>query len=183
MLKIEYISIAELIPYAGNAKEHPKRQIEQIAESIRQFGFNDPCAIDENSVLIEGHGRLFAARLLGMDKVPCIRLEGLTEQQKRAYTLVHNQLTMNTGFDMDQLEIELNSITDFDMSVFDFNLEPFVLEDIESVEGYDEENDDREYFESAFAFPVEHKKQIVSYLKKHKAEITEQIISEACDES
>ena len=110
MLTIEYMSIADLKPYAGNAKEHPKKQVEQIAESIKEFGFNDPVAIDENGTIIEGHGRVLAAGLLGMDTVPVIRLEGLTDEQKRAYTLVHNQLTMNSGFDLKTLEIELQGI-------------------------------------------------------------------------
>ena len=181
-LKIEYIDISELSEYQGNAKEHPKKQVEQIAESIRQFGFNDPIAIDENGTIIEGHGRLLAARLLAMDKVPCIRLEGLTDEQKRAYTLVHNQLTMNTGFDIQQLEIELDSITNIDMGVFEFSLpEMFSIDDIEPIDGFDAENDNREFFESAFTFPTAHKKEITSYLRKHKGEITQKIIENAID--
>ena len=182
MLKIEYMSIADLAPYEGNAKLHPKKQVEQIAESIRQFGFNDPIAIDENNMLIEGHGRLLAAQMLGMDSLPVIRLEGLTDEQKRAYTLVHNQLTMNSGFDIEQLQIELDSITSIDMERFDFEMpEMFSLESITPVQGYDADNDDREYFESAFTFPTAYKKQITSYLRKHKQEITESIIKGACE--
>ena len=181
-LKIEYIAISELSEYSGNAKLHPKEQVEQIAESIRQFGFNDPIAIDENNMLIEGHGRLLAARSLGMDTVPVIRLDGLTDEQKRAYTLVHNQLTMNSGFDIEQLQIELDSIVSIDMGRFDFEMpEMFSLESITPVQGYDADNDDREYFESAFTFPTAYKKQIVSYLLKHKQEITESIIKGACE--
>ena len=182
MLKIEYMSIADLAPYSGNAKLHPKKQIQQIAESIMQFGFNDPIAIDENSTIIEGHGRLLAAQLLAMDEVPVIRLTGLTDEQKRAYTLVHNQLTMNSGFDIEQLQIELDNITSIDMQTFDFEMpEMFSLDEITPVQGYDADNDDREYFESAFTFPTAHKKQIVSYLRKHKQEITESIIKGACE--
>lgn len=182
MLTIEYMSIADLKPYAGNAKEHPKKQVEQIAESIKEFGFNDPIAIDENGTIIEGHGRVLAAGLLGMDTVPVIRLEGLTDEQKRAYTLVHNQLTMNSGFDIEQLQIELDSIVSIDMERFDFEMpEMFSLDEITPVQGYDADNDDREYFESAFTFPTAYKKQIVSYLRKHKQEITERIIKGACE--
>lgn len=182
MLKIEYMSIANLAPYEGNAKEHPEKQVEQIAESIRRFGFNDPIAVDENNVIIEGHGRLLAAQMLGMDTVPVIRLDGLTDEQKHAYTLVHNQLTMNSGFDIEQLQIELDSITSIDMEQFDFEMpEMFSLEDITPVQGYDAENDEREYFESAFTFPTAYKKQIVSYLRKHKQEIIESIIKGACE--
>ena len=182
MLTIEYMSIADLKPYTGNAKEHPKKQVEQIAESIKEFGFNDPIAIDENGTSIEGHGRVLAAGLLGMDSLPVIRLEGLTDEQKRAYTLVHNQLTMNSGFDIEQLQIELGSITSIDMERFEFEMpEMFSLDDITPVQGYDADNDDREYFESAFTFPTAYKKQIVSYLRKHKQEITESIIKGACE--
>lgn len=182
MLKIEYMSIADLAPYDGNAKLHPKKQVEQIAESIKEFGFNDPIAIDENGTIIEGHGRLLAAQMLGMDSLPVIRLDGLTDEQKRAYTLVHNQLTMNSCFDIEQLQIELDSITSIDMERFDFEMpEMFSLESITPVQGYDADNDEREYFESAFTFPTAYKKQIVSYLRKHKQEITESIIKGACE--
>lgn len=180
MLTIEYMSIADLKPYAGNAKEHPKKQVEQIAESIKEFGFNDPIAIDENGTIIEGHGRVLAAQLLAMDTVPVIRLDGLTDEQRRAYTLVHNQLTMNSRFDIEQLQIELDSIVSIDMGRFDFEMpEMFSLEEITPVQGYDADNDDREYFESAFTFPTEYKKQIVSYLRKNKERITQEIINSA----
>lgn len=182
MLKIEYISVADINPYSGNAKLHPQNQIEQIAESIKQFGFNDPIAIDENNVIIEGHGRLLAAQLLCIDTVPVVKLDSLTDEQKRAYTLVHNQLTMNSGFDIEKLQVELESITSISMDAFEFQMpEMFNLEDITPVSGYDADNDDREYFESAFTFPTAYKKQIISYLRKHKQEITEEIIKGACE--
>ena len=102
-MKIEKIKVSEIIPYEDNAKLHPERQIEQIRSSILEFGFNDPIAIDENNVVIEGNGRLMAIKDLGYKEVDCIRIEGLTEDQKRAYILVHNQLTMNSGFDIEIL--------------------------------------------------------------------------------
>lgn len=128
MLKIEYLSVADLIPYTGNVKEHPKKQVEQIAESIREFGFCDPVAISGDNIIIEGHGRVLAAQLLKMDKVPVIRLDGLTDEQRRAYTLVHNQLTMNTGFDLSSLEIELQGITGIDMGKYSFSIPEIQLE-------------------------------------------------------
>lgn len=183
MLKIEYMSIDDLAPYDGNAKLHPQKQVEQIAESIKEFGFNDPIAIDENGTIIEGHGRVLAAQMLGMDNVPVIRLDGLTDEQKRAYTLVHNQLTMNSGFDIEQLQIELGSITSIDMDTFEFEIpEMFSMDDIREMQGYDEETSDKEWFESAFTFPVKYKKQIISYLRKHKAEIVDDIIKGACED-
>ena len=122
-MKIEKIKVDEIIPYADNAKLHPERQIEQIRSSILEFGFNDPIAIDENNVVIEGNGRLMAIKDLGFKEVDCIRIEGLTEDQKRAYILVHNQLTMNTGFDIDILNRELEKIKDIDMTQFDFEID------------------------------------------------------------
>lgn len=119
-MKIEYVSADKLIPYKKNVKLHPKSQIEQIKKSIAEFGMNDPIAVwGKNNVVIEGHGRLIACKELGMDKVPIIRLDGLTDEQRRAYTLVHNKLTMNTGFDMAKLDEELAKIS-LSMSEFGF---------------------------------------------------------------
>lgn len=134
-MKIEKIKVDEIIPYADNAKLHPERQIEQIRSSILEFGFNDPIAIDENNVVIEGNGRLMAIKDLGFKEVDCIRIEGLTEEQKRAYILVHNQLTMNTGFDIDILNRELEKIKGIDMKQFDFELDIDFDTDIDTGEG------------------------------------------------
>lgn len=134
-MKIEKIKVDEIIPYADNAKLHPERQIEQIRSSILEFGFNDPIAIDENNVVIEGNGRLMAIKDLGFKEVDCIRIEGLTEDQKRAYILVHNQLTMNTGFDIDILNRELEKIKGIDMKQFDFELDIDFDTDIDTGDG------------------------------------------------
>ena len=134
-MKIEKIKVDEIIPYADNAKLHPERQIEQIRSSILEFGFNDPIAIDENNVVIEGNGRLMAIKDLGFKEVDCIRIEGLTEDQKRAYILVHNQLTMNTGFDIDILNKELEKIKGIDMTQFDFELNIDFDNDIDTGDG------------------------------------------------
>lgn len=119
-MKIEVLPIESLKPYEYNAKIHTPAQIAQIAASIQEFGNNDPIAIDEHGMVIEGHGRLLALKSLGYTEVEVIRLEGLTEDQKRAYILVHNKLTMNTGFDYNILDAELARITEIDMSAFDF---------------------------------------------------------------
>ncbi len=134
-MKIEKIKVDEIIPYADNAKLHPERQVEQIKASILEFGFNDPIAIDENNVVIEGNGRLMAIKDLGFEEVDCIRIEGLTEDQKRAYILVHNQLTMNTGFDIDILNRELEKIKGIDMKQFDFELDIDFDTDIDTGDG------------------------------------------------
>lgn len=113
----------EITPYEFNAKEHPREQIEQIKKSIEEFGNNDPIAVDENGVIIEGHGRLMALKELGAKEADVIVLKGLTEEQKNAYRLVHNKLTMNSDFDLRVLEQELEKIKDYDMEALGFNFE------------------------------------------------------------
>lgn len=120
-LQVEVIDINALIPYENNAKLHPQEQIDQIANSIKEFGNNDPIAVDENNVIIEGHGRLLALQQLGYEEVEIIRLSHLTEEQRKAYTLVHNKLTMNSGFDMDLLIEELKEIENIDMDSLGFD--------------------------------------------------------------
>lgn len=132
-MKIETIDINEVIPYENNAKIHTYEQIEQIKKSILEFGNNDPIAIDKNNVVIEGHGRLLALKELGYKEVEVIKLGHLTDEQRKAYTLIHNKLTMNTGFDLDILMSELESIDIIDMEEFDFEI---AIDDVdyESVE-------------------------------------------------
>lgn len=120
-LKIEYLPLEQLKPYVNNAKLHPAEQVEQIKKSIEKFGFDDPIAIWGDGTVIEGHGRLIAATEMGLEEVPVIRLDHLTDEQRRAYTLVHNKLTMNSGFDPDMLELELESIDELDMEMFGFD--------------------------------------------------------------
>lgn len=129
-LQVEYVSIDDIKTYENNAKLHPAEQIEQIKESIKEFGFNDPIAVDENNVIIEGHGRYIACTELGIKEVPIIRLEGLDEEHKKAYMLVHNKLTMNTDFDIELLNDELENIFDIDMSKFDFEIEDIDLDSL-----------------------------------------------------
>ena len=128
-LKVEYIPINEITPYENNAKIHTEEQIEQIKKSIEEFGMNDPIGIwSKDNIIIEGHGRLLACKELGMTEVPVIRLDDLTNDQRKAYTLIHNQTTMNTGFDLDILNEELQNI-ELDMS--DFGFDDIELDDIE----------------------------------------------------
>lgn len=122
-MKIESVKLSEITPYERNAKKHPQRQIEQIKKSITDFGNNDPIAVDENGMIIEGHGRYEALKQLGVQYTEVIRLTGLTEEQKRAYVLVHNKLTMNTGFDPELLRRELESIASIDLGDFDLQID------------------------------------------------------------
>lgn len=120
--------ISEVIPYENNAKEHPREQIEQLKKSIQEFGNNDPIAIDENNVIVEGHGRLLALQELGFEEVECIILSGLSEEQKNAYRIIHNQLTMNSGWDMEKLKSELSTIS---LDMHELGLSEEMLDELE----------------------------------------------------
>ena len=134
-LKIEYVPINSINPYENNAKLHPKEQIEQIKKSMQEFGNIDPIGI-WNGEIVEGHGRYLAAKALQFETVPVIRLDELTDEQRKAYALVHNKLTMNSDFDLDILSDELDKIFDIDMSDFGFDLS---LDDEEPQEVVEDE--------------------------------------------
>jgi ParB-like chromosome segregation protein Spo0J len=113
-----------LIPYINNARTHPDEQVTQIASSIKEFGFNQPILIDADDGVIAGHGRLLAAKKLELKKVPCIRLEHLSESQKKAYILADNRIALNSGWDFEMLKMEVEDIKDnFDLKNFGFNRE------------------------------------------------------------
>ena len=144
-LKIEYVSKEELQPYANNAKIHTGEQVEQIKRSIEEFGFNDPIAVWHDNEVIEGHGRLLAVMEMDdIDTVPIIRLDDLTDEHRRAYMLVHNQLTLNTGYDFVLLQEELDTILSVDMTEFGFALEQ--IDDIDDIGDLlaDKEEDEEE---------------------------------------
>ena len=134
-LMIEYVPIGSIKPYKNNAKLHPKEQIEQIKKSMQEFGNIDPIGI-WNGEIVEGHGRYLAAKALQFETVPVIRLDELTDEQRKAYALVHNKLTMNSDFDLDILSDELDKIFDIDMSDFGFDLS---LDDEEPQEVVEDE--------------------------------------------
>lgn len=119
-MKIEKMKISDIKEYKKNAKLHPQWQIDQIIKSIEEFGFNDPIAVDEKNIIIEGHGRFEAIKQIGYKEVEIIKLEHLSEEQKKAYILAHNKLTMNTEFDIELLDLELFEIEVIDMADFGF---------------------------------------------------------------
>ena len=121
-LKIEYVDINSIKPYEKNAKLHPQEQIEQIKKSIEQFGMDDPIGIWKDEI-VEGHGRLIACKELGYTEVPIIRLDHLTDEERKAYTLAHNKLTMNSDFDINLLNEELGNFDTIDMSNFGFDID------------------------------------------------------------
>lgn len=105
-LKVVYRAVSELIPYARNARTHSDEQVARIAASIKEFGRTNPILIDGSKGIIAGHGRVLAARKLGLEKVPTIELSGLTEAQKRAYILADNRLALDAGWDEEMLKLE-----------------------------------------------------------------------------
>lgn len=122
---IENVPIGKLKAYDSNARTHSPEQVAQIAASMVEFGFTNPVLIDKRGTIVAGHGRVEAARSLGLEEVPCIRLEHLTEDQVRAYCLADNKLALNAGWNMDTLAAELKGLeaVGFDMSLTGFSPE------------------------------------------------------------
>lgn len=113
-LNVRMLDVEKLIPYARNARTHSPAQVQQIASSIKEFGWTNPMLVDGENGIIAGHGRLAAAQLLGLKRVPVIELSGLSEAQKRAYILADNKLALNAGWDMEMLTVELEELRDLD---------------------------------------------------------------------
>lgn len=141
---LESISIDALIPYARNSRTHSDAQVAQIAASIKEFGFTNPVLIDEDGGIIAGHGRTLAARKLGLDEVPCLRLSYLSEAQKKAYVIADNKLALNAGWDDEMLKVELSELKDleFDLSLIGFDADELAnLLEPEQVEGLTDEDE------------------------------------------
>ena len=115
--KHKIIKTSDLISYINNSRTHSEEQVNQVAASIKEFGFTSPVLIDEQGGLIAGHGRVMAAKKLGLDEVPCITLAGLTEAQKKAYIIADNQLPLNAGWDLDKLKLEVETLQELDFDV------------------------------------------------------------------
>jgi len=144
MLTIDYRKTGELIPYINNSRTHSDQQVQQVAASIKEFGFTNPILIDEDSGIIAGHGRLQAAQMMGMDEVPTITLEGLTEAQRKAYVIADNQLALNAGWDLDALKVELERLGELDFDIdllgFDDDMLAGLMEE-EPAEGLTDEDE------------------------------------------
>tara|TARA_R110000796_G_scaffold39851_2_gene99086 strand:- start:505 stop:1152 length:648 start_codon:yes stop_codon:yes gene_type:complete len=121
--KIERRKVDDLIPYARNARTHSDEQVAQLAASIKEWGWTTPVLIDEDGEIIAGHGRVMAARKLGIEEVPTMTATGWTKAQKQAYVLADNQLPQNAGWDMDLLKVEMQDLSGegFDLSLIGFD--------------------------------------------------------------
>lgn len=130
VIKIEYLELDKLVPYVNNPKTHPEEQIDKIAGSIKEFGFINPIIIDKENSIVAGHGRILAARKIGLEKVPIIRLENLTPAQIKAYRLADNRLN-ESEWDMELVKIELEGLKELD---FDLNMTGFDINNLEKEE-------------------------------------------------
>ncbi len=129
--QVEYIDIGQLKPYNRNARTHSDEQVTQLSDSITEFGFTNPILVNDDNMIIAGHGRLLAAKTLGMKTVPCIRLSHLTDAQVKAYIIADNKLALNAGWDEDLLAIELGQLRD-DYG-YDLNLTGFSEEELNNL--------------------------------------------------
>lgn len=124
--------VSDLTPYRNNARKHSKKQIHQIAESMRTFGFTVPVLVDAENRIIAGHGRVEAAKLLGLSMVPCIAIEDLSDEEKRAYVIADNRIAENASWDPDILKIELEELSGLDLS-FDLEITGFEMAAIDTI--------------------------------------------------
>ena len=148
-IHIHKVATDTLTPYAGNTRTHSEEQVEQIVGSIKEFGFVNPILVGKDNVVIAGHGRLLAAQQMGLMKVPVIRLEHLTEIQRKALAIADNRIQMNAGWDQEVLQGELQALEteDFDLNILgmrthelDDLLNPIALEEESGEEEEAEEN-------------------------------------------
>ena len=116
-MNIEYTPVKELRPYAANARTHSRKQIRQIAKSIERFGFCNPVLIDDSNQIVAGHGRVEAAKIIGIEDVPTVRLSHLSETDKRAYILADNKLAQKAGWDREIVAIELQALIELDVEI------------------------------------------------------------------
>ena len=143
-MEIVYKKVNELIPYINNSRTHSEEQVNQICASINEFGFTNPLLIDEKDSIIAGHGRLMASKKLGMEEVPCIVLEGLTEAQKKAYIIADNKMALNAGWDFNLLSLELENLKELD---FNLELTGFSVDEIDGLLNTNEDIEDNDYEE------------------------------------
>lgn len=153
-MKIEEISIEKIIPYGLNNRVHSEEQIERIAKSISEFGFNQPIVVDEDNVILVGHGRYEAAKKLKLKEVPVLKVLGLDETKKRAYRILDNKLQNDSTWDFENLESEIEFLKDQDFDIEGWGLDSFDVKDI-IPEEYDESITDNVTIEKGYKFIVQ----------------------------
>jgi len=159
--QIEQVALEKLLPYARNSRTHSDEQVAQIAASIREFGFVNPVLIDARGTIIAGHGRVLAARKLGMDEVPAIQLTHLSDAQQRALVIADNKLALNAGWDYDKLAVEIDALKDDN---FDVNLLGFTGKELAELVGTpntgpDEGNDGQQGFGVSYTIVFDDQEQ------------------------
>ena len=132
-MKVQQVRVDQLIPYINNSRTHSDAQVAQIASSIKEFGWTNPILVDGENGIIAGHGRLKAARMLELEKVPVIELSHLSDAQKKAYVIADNKLAMNAGWDMELLKLEISELKDmdFDTDILGFDPSELKFDDID----------------------------------------------------
>jgi len=130
--KIVFLKVDDLKLYSGNARTHSRKQIKQIANSITQFGFTNPVLLDENGLILAGHGRVEAAKSLGLNQVPCLQLPLMSEAEKRAYILADNKLAMNAGWDEGILALEFEYLIEHTNEI-DLSLTGFEISEVDQI--------------------------------------------------
>lgn len=133
--RVQEVSVDLLKPYENNAKVHSEEQVQKIADSIKEFGFISPCLIDKENRIIAGHGRVMAAKIHGLKKVPCVYVEGLTDAQRRAYILADNRLTELGEWNHELVSDELVRLKEegFDIDLTGFDIDDIIFDEIEDI--------------------------------------------------
>ena len=178
-LEIKYIPVDQITPYERNARKHTPRDVETIKASIQKFGFDDPIGVwGPKNIIVEGHGRLIAAKELGYEKVPCIRLDHLNDEQRKAYALAHNKTAEMSTWDFGKLELELKDLSEFNMGEFgfDFSVSNGELGLVRDQDPYEPDVDDEGFREYQEPLTAEEMKQYESnadsFLLKRRVIIT-----------
>jgi len=174
-MKINYMSISDIIPFPRNVKKHPASQVKGIAESIDKFGFYSPIVIDENNEVIIGHGRLLAAKKLNMTEVPVVKMESLSDEDVRALRILDNKIS-ESDWDLENLKAELNELPEFNWDNFDLDFGGLLKE--EKIDFGDFGFDEDQLAKKTEAFLHGTIKQIVLYFSNDQYETTIDTLNE-----
>ena len=169
--KIEQLKTTDLIPYVGNTRTHDEKQVAQVAASIKEFGFTNPILVDGKNGIIAGHGRLLAAQKLGMEFVPCLRIDHLTDAQRRAYVIADNKLALNAGWDEDALAVEIDRLLEdgFDIDLTGFGEDEMGAFEIDEASAPDLKEGENEPFRKVtFTIHDEQHEEIQAAIAKAK---------------